>query len=164
MSRARAIIERDRRVVFIEESNRIEGIDRPATQTEINAHERLWAIEDELSVKDVSRFVRDVAGAGLRDLPGMDVRVGPHIPPRGGIEIRRALEILVEDINQGLVQPFDAHVRYERLHPFMDGNGRSGRAIWAWHMLDNHCDPFALGFLHAWYYASLREGRWAHDF
>lgn len=41
----------------------------------------------------------------------------------------------------------------------MDGNGRSGRAIWAWMRLKENRDPFQLGFLHSFYYESLENYR-----
>ena len=40
-------------------------------------------------------------------------------------------------------------------HPFTDGNGRSGRALWLWQM-NNHA-PF--GFLHTFYYQTLENSR-----
>ena len=52
--------------------------------------------------------------------------------------------------------PYDIHRRYETLHPFMDGNGRSGRILWAWQMIHHDIRPgLSLGFLHAFYYQTL---------
>lgn len=45
------------------------------------------------------------------------------------------------------------------LHPFMDGNGRTGRAVWAWAMQRDGQDPFALSFLHRFYYQTLEYSR-----
>jgi Fic family protein len=55
--------------------------------------------------------------------------------------------------------PYQQHHQYESLHPFTDGNGRSGRTIWAWHMMRVGRDPFALPFLHRFYYQALEAGR-----
>jgi hypothetical protein len=37
--------------------------------------------------------------------------------------------------------------------------GRSGRALWAWQMVNTGIDPFGLGFLHTFYYQALDAGR-----
>ena len=146
------------RRAFVAESNRIENIHRGPTVDEIDAHEALWAL-DELSVDAVSEFVDEIAGAPLREKVGMNVRVGSHLPLAGGPAIYRSLAGILDAINGVDASPYAAHVAYETLHPYMDGNGRSGRAIWAWQMLRDGRDPFGLGFLHTFYYQALQEGR-----
>ena len=38
----------------------------------------------------------------------------------------------------------------------MDGNGRSGRILWAWQMIEHNINPgLSLGFLHTFYYQAL---------
>jgi hypothetical protein len=148
----------DRLHEFIAESNRIESIHR-VTDDEVEAHEQLLALP-ELTVEAVERFVTDVAGAPLRDKPGMNVRVGNHLPPPGGPEIRAQLVGFLWGLSQPTnYTPYSAHVWYERVHPFIDGNGRSGRAIWAWYMVKLDFDPFALPFLHRFYYQALDASR-----
>lgn len=147
------------RAAFVAESNRIEGITRPPLQAELDAHRTLWGLAA-VEVVDLEQFVEFVApGARLRRHPGRDVRVGNHRPLPGGPQIERALARLLAAIQDGDLTPYEAHCRYEALHPFMDGNGRSGRALWAWHMQRVGLDPFALPFLHRWYYQSLDAWR-----
>lgn len=145
-------------LAFVRQSNAIEGITRPPTKPEVEAHKRLLSL-GVVEVADLEEFVRVCADARLRRGPGMDVRVGPHLPPRGGPQIEISLRELLADIQEGALSPWKAHVRYETLHPFMDGNGRSGRALWLWQMrgIQNVRQP--LGFLHAFYYQTLQGSR-----
>lgn len=147
---------------FIFESNRIEGIVRSAKMSEIDAHERLLSLS-ELTVASLIEFVHVICQAPLRKEHGMNVYVGEHVPPLGGPEIVDALADLLARINRNELTPYDAHCRYETLHAFMDGNGRSGRAVWLWHkrLRGEEELVLALGFLHTFYYDALQchEGR-----
>jgi hypothetical protein len=139
------------------ESNRIEGIIRPPSDLELQAFDRFLHIE-KVHVADLVAFVGIYQpGARLRDKPGLDVRVGNHIPPRGGAHIREQLEALLIDANAEKFSPWAIHCQYETLHPFTDGNGRSGRMLWYWTMGPSRMAD--LGFLHGFYYQTLQEAR-----
>ena len=144
---------------FVAESNRIEGITRDPKDYEIEVHE-LFLAEQQITVSALEAFFHvGATGAGLRNRPGLNVRVGNHRPRPGGPWIKFNLEALLGDIEIGRFTPYQAHQRYEHLHPFTDGNGRSGRALWAWHMRRTGENPFVLPFLHRWYYQSLEADR-----
>ncbi|CAK0780316.1 hypothetical protein CCP3SC15_730005 [Gammaproteobacteria bacterium] len=146
--------------IFVDESNYIERI-YETSKEELEAHRRLLST-DTLTIRDVEQFVRATAGAPLRDRDGMNVFVGEHHPLPGGVVIKLLLEELLADMQaEEPLDPYVAHVRYETLHPFMDGNGRSGRALWLWQMLRQKKDPrpLVMGFLHLWYYQSLSSSR-----
>ena len=141
---------------FVRESNRIEGITRPPTAAEMRAHEAFLA-ERHPQIVTLARFVAGIDGGALRDCPGMNVYVGKHHPPPGGPAIPRALaDILYRAVNH-LDHPYHTHHQYETLHPFMDGNGRSGRVLWLWQMGGIQHAP--LGFLHHMYYQMLEMGQ-----
>lgn len=137
-------------VDFISESNRIEGIAREPLHIEIVAHQRFLSITP--TVDGLSSLVSVLQpDAIIRDESGLDVIVGRYRPPPGGPHIRQQLEILLRRLDH----PYGVHQAYEALHPFTDGNGRSGRALWLYMMGGIERAP--LGFLHHWYYQSLQN-------
>jgi len=142
---------------FIRESNRIEGIEREPGDPQLVRelfHTRLFVTLKHVTVRDLEHFVAICTGAQhhpaeLRRRVGMDVRVGNHVAPLGGHEIEVRLETILRNLDR--LTPFQTHIEYESLHPFTDGNGRSGRALWLWQM--GGAAP--LGFLHRFYYQTL---------
>ena len=144
---------------FVAESNAIEGITRDSRFAEIKVTEEFIAL-DKITVEDIENFVSVIApGNILRDKEGLNVRVGNHYPPKGGMYIRGQLGNIIFRAN-ALEDPYKIHHEFETLHAFSDGNGRSGRALWLWQMLRGPQPhwPRQLGFLRAWYYQSLEHG------
>ena len=146
---------------FVRESNQIERILRDPTDSEFEATVNFLRVPD-VRVIDLQALVAVYQpGAEIRDKVGLDVRVGKHIAPPGGPTIRRDLEILLADAasdEEGPSDPWRVHVAYETLHPFTDGNGRSGRALWAWQMVRRQ-RGVPLGFLHQFYYQTLERNQ-----
>lgn len=141
-------------IAFIRESNMIEGIRRDPTEEEIQATAAF--LRAPLTLESV-KAVQSVYAPGkpIRDKVGMNVRIGNHIPPVGGPLIPQLLEHTLKKVMHPRSTPWSAHVQFQNLHPFMDGNGRTGRAVWAWHMILQGFDPFGLPFLHRFYYQTL---------
>lgn len=142
---------------FVKESNMIENIHRPPSKAEMQEFFRFMQLQS-VSIAEMMRFVKVYQpNARLRDRDGLNVYVGNHFPPPGGMRIVYALEEIMAKANGVCVaeRAYNIHHEYETLHPFTDGNGRSGRMLWCWMMRDV---PY-LGFLHTWYYQSLQYGR-----
>lgn len=145
---------------FVAESNKIEDIIREPLLEEVEAHTDLLAL-GAVTVPELEKFVRRIQpDAHLRINAGDNVVVGSYFPPAGDISIKTRLEDILKDMLHAKISCnhkaiYELHHMYERLHPFMDGNGRSGRALWLW----CHDGYAPLGFLHQWYYDTLKFGR-----
>ena len=148
--------------LFVRESNHIEGIARAPSFVELAAHHIFLGLEVP-TLFELETFVRSVQPDGrLRSAAGINVSVGVHIPPAGGPGVGfAAMEIMARATAHE--DPWQVHVDYETLHPFTDGNGRSGRVLWLWQMLHgpgrDGVGALARGFLHDFYYQTLRESR-----
>ncbi len=78
--------------------------------------------------------------AGLRQVPGTVLKnelTGEVVfePPQSAIEVRTLMENLIDFIHQDdesmdpLIRMAIAHHQFESIHPFYDGNGRTGRIL-----------------------------------
>ena len=133
---------------FIKESNAIENIFRDPTDAEFDEFIRFVHLS-KMTIENLIYFVSIYQpDAKLRDQYNMNVRVNRYYPPFGGPEITSSLQELL-DRN---LDAYYLHIGYEQLHPFMDCNGRSGRALWAWKMKD-----IKDGFLKPFYFQTLNQ-------
>jgi len=141
---------RGRLMEFAKESNRIEGI------TNADDNERMFEkLEAFLKFKELTavRVCSFNEWGVLRRNAGMDVSIGGRSCLPGGDSLKHHFALIIHTLVER--SAFINHVEFERLHPFTDGNGRTGRAIWLWQMVRQHDYDLSLGFLNKWYYQSL---------
>ncbi len=91
-----------------------------------------------------------------------EVRGQETCPPE---EVHLQMKELLSDYNRNRHKSFndilDLHVRFERIHPFQDGNGRVGRLLMFKECLSNSIIPFIItDELKMFYYRGLQE--WGH--
>jgi hypothetical protein len=138
---------------FVRESRAIESIFGPPTRDEVGTVQAFLA-SDEIDIPKLRKLVAAIQpGERLREISGDDVRIGQWAPPRGGPRVVHQLADLLIHVNEGRLSAYQTHVEYEMLHPFTDGNGRSGRVLWLW--VVGH--PHPRSFLHQFYYDTLAD-------
>ncbi len=149
---------------FLAESNRIEGLESEPEQyfdyisglnpivvkntcaawrVMTNAHQPFphWMT---LTYKKLSRpkinklhmwLMRDLLPTGdVGVYRTCGVRVGSYFAPDHS-QIRPLMSAFMKRFAEGKTDPLTMHYEFEAIHPFIDGNGRVGRLIWAWDLL-----------------------------
>lgn len=80
------------------------------------------------------------------------VRVGSWIAPNPG-QVNRLMFQLCEDLPK--LNSWEAYIRFERIHPFQDFNGRVGRLLYLV-KYNEETGRIPTSFLKAFHYATLR--------
>lgn len=100
-------------------------------------------IEEPLS-QDMIKQLGIIINRNISDVDGyrkvqVFIRGAEHVPPRAS-EIPQAMMYLIYNLDHTEYESIfdktaDMHIRYERIHPFPDGNGRTGRLLINYEML-----------------------------
>lgn len=145
---------------FMTESNRIEGElklyppDVPAVEHVIEQCNDLKhpEKEDVLTLHAMLSADRPLEFKG--EYRRCSVRVGGYICPAWE-DVPALMDRYLT--NWDAMDAWVAHNDFQKVHPFEDLNGRVGRLLWLWKMVeqDGETKAFALPFLHKYYYQTL---------
>lgn len=139
---------------FMLESNKIEGEDR-INPGDIRAVE--FALKGFRNLNDILELHRLLGEHLNEDWIGKfrtcNVHVGSYSPPSYH-EVHKLMKKYWNEFY--LMNSFQAHNKFESLHPFQDLNGRVGRLIWLSKAVHEGYD-FSVPFLQMYYYQSLQD-------
>lgn len=76
----------------------------------------------------VGKFVEPEAAANFR---GVGVRIGEWVAPPAE-RVKELIEEWSFAVEEGRLNPQEAYIAFEKIHPFCDGNGRTGKIIFNW--------------------------------
>jgi Fic family protein len=107
-------------------------------ETEAHSNVFLQMLNKKISFSDniILKWHEDIFSETKKDIAGKYrnylVRVGSYIAPSNK-DVKPMMFVLVDFIKKSKIHPVElaarAHYRFEKIHPFGDGNGRIGRLI-----------------------------------
>lgn len=137
---------------FIEESNRIEG--ENTKQYQLNACSAFLSVP--ITAESVKLLHKELSqGRHIKQGEWRDcqVYVG-SFKPMAPEHLELAMMGFFSNLH--LWDSWEAHNRFEKIHPFEDLNGRVGRMIWLHKALEEGYNG-SIGFLHKYYYQTLQR-------
>lgn len=147
----------------IRQSNLIEGIDdRSQDRQSMSAWK--WLEGQRVLNASVIKRLHKILTHTQKDLAEeykgvfrpIQVRVGNHVPPKPE-DVKREMSKWLKDYKT--LTPKEAHIRFETIHPFVDGNGRTGRMIMWWMERKIGKEPILLKADERWAYYAWFKGR-----
>lgn len=143
--------------IWIRESNLIEGVDDEAADLACLKAWR-WSLNQPLSLEMILGLHGRIMKTRLADvyvgvLRPVDVTVGGRLcPPWGKVPWLMSDWLHRFAGASGHEQTVIAHVAFEHMHPFVDGNGRVGRMLMNWQRAMSYLKPMTILYDERWEY------------
>lgn len=153
------------------------GLTNAATKEVLNYREAMQVGFDMvrrnrlLTLNDIKQIQKTLEhnNAGFRTVPGTKLKSSKgevvYIPPQSGEDVARYMSNLEQYINDPEIHDIDPlikmaiiHHQFESIHPFYDGNGRTGRIIAILYLVEN--DLLDLPILYLSRYITHNKGEY----
>lgn len=97
------------------------------------------------------------------------VTVGGHACPEPYLAVHLLANWMLDMQGWRKLDPKDMHVRFEKIHPFVDGNGRTGRMLMWWHEIKLGREPTLIKYdqrqeYYKWFKSAADIQKEADDF
>ena len=142
---------------WIRESNLIEGVNDPAADLVCLKAWR-WFLKQPMSLETIlelhKRIMKDrLNPAYVGVWRPVDVTVGGRLcPPWEEVPYLIKDWLFRHGTASSMAQAIIAHVAFENVHPFVDGNGRVGRMIMNWQRHFAYLEPADITYHDRWEY------------
>jgi Fic family protein len=148
-------------IEWIRESNLIEGVDEPEEDRR-SLRAWNWLIKQPFITLDIlltlhRKIMRKKLGREAGHLRTCNVYVGNRTCPHYE-QVPQLLHYWLHG-SAKTDSPERAHVEFEKIHPFVDGNGRTGRMIMNWQRVHNNLEPLCILADHRWAYYEWFEDK-----
>lgn len=158
-------------MVFADWEKPIRTDDIIETQNHFHLFDYMLDHADERLSADMIKKFHDLLKRGTSDVQKSWFRVGAYksLPNEVGGQdtaapdqvaefMQQLLSSYAEKTNVSMADMIDFHAKFEKIHPFQDGNGRVGRIIMFKECLKNNITPFIIDAKdQSYYYRGLRE-------